>query len=35
MEDGYLHVPQGIGIGVEPDLEFLDSITTYKELINF
>jgi len=34
MEDGYLHVPQGIGIGVEPDLEFLDSITSYKELIN-
>ena len=35
MEDGYLHVPQGIGIGVEPDLEFLESITSYKETIIF
>ena len=35
MEDGYLHVPQGIVIGVEPDLEFLESITSYKETINF
>jgi len=35
MEDGYLQVPQGIGIGVEPDLEFLESITSYKETINF
>jgi O-succinylbenzoate synthase len=35
MEDGYLQVPQGIGIGVEPDLEFLESITSCKETINF
>lgn len=33
MEDGYLTVPQGAGIGVEPDLDFLDSITDYRETI--
>ena len=33
MEDGYLTVPQGAGIGVEPDLDFLDQITTHKEKI--
>jgi O-succinylbenzoate synthase len=33
MEDGYLNVPQGAGIGVEPDLDFLDQITTHKEKI--
>jgi L-alanine-DL-glutamate epimerase-like enolase superfamily enzyme len=33
MEDGYLTVPQGAGIGVEPDLDFLAQITTYKETI--
>jgi len=33
MEDGYLHVPQGEGIGVTPDLDFLESITSYKEVI--
>jgi O-succinylbenzoate synthase len=33
MEDGYLTVPTGTGIGVEPDLEFLDSVTTHKEMI--
>jgi O-succinylbenzoate synthase len=33
MEDGYLTVPQGVGIGVEPDLDFLDSITDYRETI--
>ena len=33
MEDGYLHVPQGIGIGVTPHLDFLDSITSHKEVI--
>jgi len=35
MEDGYLHVPQGVGIGVTPDLDFLESITSHKETINF
>lgn len=33
MKDGYIDVPNGIGIGVEPDIEYLDSITTYKESI--
>jgi O-succinylbenzoate synthase len=33
MDDGYLTVPNGPGIGVEPDLDFLDEITTAKELI--
>jgi O-succinylbenzoate synthase len=33
MDDGYLTVPTGPGIGVEPDLDFLDKITTAKELI--
>lgn len=33
MEDGFLVVPTGVGIGREPDIEFLDSITTYKEVI--
>jgi O-succinylbenzoate synthase len=33
MEDGYLTVPTGPGIGVEPDLDFLGEITTAKELI--
>jgi O-succinylbenzoate synthase len=33
MNDGYLTVPTGPGIGVEPDLDFLDEITTAKELI--
>ena len=33
MEDGYLHVPTGPGIGVEPDMEFLEEITTYKEMV--
>lgn len=33
MEDGFLHVPQGIGIGVTPHLDFLDSITSHKEVI--
>ncbi len=35
MEDGYLHVPRGVGIGVTPDLDFLESITSHKEIINF
>jgi O-succinylbenzoate synthase len=33
MNDGYLTVPTGPGIGVEPDLDFLDEVTTAKELI--
>jgi O-succinylbenzoate synthase len=33
MDDGYLTVPTGPGIGVEPDLDFIDEITTAKELI--
>ncbi|MEN9916024.1 MAG: O-succinylbenzoate synthase, partial [Actinomycetota bacterium] len=33
MEDGYLNVPQSAGIGVEPDLDFLEQITTHKEKI--
>jgi O-succinylbenzoate synthase len=33
MDDGYLTVPTGPGIGVVPDLDFLDEITTAKELI--
>jgi len=31
MDDGYLTVPTGPGIGIEPDLEFLNSITKNKE----
>ena len=33
MEDGYLNVPNTPGIGVEPDMEFLDEVTTHKEII--
>lgn len=33
MEDGYLTVPAGPGIGVEPHIDFLESITTHKEVI--
>ena len=35
MHDGYLTVPQGIGIGVTPDMDFLESITSHKEIIRF
>jgi O-succinylbenzoate synthase len=31
MDDGYLTVPTGPGIGIKPDLEFLNSITKSKE----
>jgi O-succinylbenzoate synthase len=31
MDDGYLTVPTGSGIGIEPDLEFLNSITKSRE----
>ena len=33
MDDGYLTVPTGPGIGIEPDLEFFNSITKHKEII--
>ena len=33
MEDGYLNVPKTPGIGVEPDMDFLEEITTHKEII--
>ena len=33
MEDGYLSVPNKPGIGVEPDMDFLESITKSKEII--
>jgi O-succinylbenzoate synthase len=33
MDDGYLTVPTGPGIGIEPDLEFLNSITNSKEIV--
>jgi O-succinylbenzoate synthase len=33
MEDGYLTVPNKPGIGVEPDMDFLESITRSKEII--
>jgi len=33
MDNGYLTVPTGPGIGVEPDMQFLEEITTYKEII--
>lgn len=34
MKDGYLDVPTGSGIGVEPDLDFLESITSERESIS-
>jgi O-succinylbenzoate synthase len=33
MDNGCLTVPTGDGIGVTPDMNFLDSITTSKEVI--
>ena len=33
MIDGYLEVPNLPGIGVSPNMEYLDSITTVKELV--
>jgi O-succinylbenzoate synthase len=33
MNDGYLTVPTGPGIGVEPHIDFLEEITTYKEIV--
>jgi len=33
MEDGFLVVPTGVGIGREPDIEFLELITSHKEVI--
>lgn len=34
MVDGYIEVPSGIGIGVVPDIEFMESITRSVETIN-
>jgi len=33
MDDGYLTVPTGHGIGVEPHMDFLEEITTSKEIV--
>ena len=33
MVDGYIEVPGGIGIGVVPDIEFMESITRSVETI--
>ncbi len=33
MNDGFLDVPNTVGIGRIPDMEFLDSITSHKESI--
>ena len=33
MDDGYLEVPQGFGIGVEPHMDFLEEITSSVEII--
>ena len=33
MEDGYLDVPEGAGIGIAPHMDFLEEITTAKEVI--
>jgi O-succinylbenzoate synthase len=33
MVDGYIDVPDGIGIGVVPDIEFMESITRSVETI--
>jgi len=34
MVDGYLDVPNGAGIGVTPDIEYMNSITRSVETIN-
>ena len=34
MVDGYIEVPNGIGIGVVPDIEFINSITRSVETIS-
>ena len=33
MQDGFLEVPQGLGIGRVPDADYLESITSHKEKI--
>ena len=33
MENGYLNVPAGPGIGVEPNNDFLDEVTKFKEIL--
>jgi o-succinylbenzoate synthase len=34
LRDGHLDVPTGPGIGVDPDLDFLDSITDRVERVD-
>lgn len=34
LDDGYLRVPSGPGIGVDPDAAFLDEVTTSVELVS-
>ncbi|MFM8508104.1 MAG: enolase C-terminal domain-like protein, partial [Actinomycetota bacterium] len=33
LRDGHLDVPTGVGIGVDPDLDFLDSITSRRDVL--
>jgi L-alanine-DL-glutamate epimerase-like enolase superfamily enzyme len=33
MEGGYLNVPNTPGIGVEPDMDFLEEVTSHKDTI--
>jgi O-succinylbenzoate synthase len=33
MVDGYLEVPNGLGIGITPDIEYMNSITRSVETI--
>jgi L-alanine-DL-glutamate epimerase-like enolase superfamily enzyme len=33
IDDGYLEVTTGPGIGVEPHMDFLEEITTSKEIV--
>jgi len=35
MEDGYLAVPNTVGVGRVPDMDFLESVTVHKETIRF
>jgi hypothetical protein len=34
MVDGYLEVPNGAGIGITPDIEYMNSITRSVETIS-
>ncbi|MFM8016704.1 MAG: enolase C-terminal domain-like protein, partial [Actinomycetota bacterium] len=33
LRDGHLDVPTGVGIGVDPDLNYLDSITSCRDVL--